>query len=111
MGAVSLHVDYTAPVARIREKAIEIVKASPLWDGQVANLQVVEARESSVELRVLISARTSGDAFTLRCEVREQLIDFIQREFPTALPHARAETIISSRPPAPQDRPTSLPTP
>jgi len=110
MGAVSLHVDYTAPVARIREKAIELVKASPLWDEQVLNVRVVEARESSIELRVLISARTSGDAFDLRCEVREKLIDFIQREFPTALPHSRAETVVIPRPataPGPQSTPVA----
>ena len=34
IGAMSLHVDYAAPVERIRAKAIEIVQASPRWDGQ-----------------------------------------------------------------------------
>lgn len=117
VGAVSLHVDYTAPVERIREKAIELVKASPLWDGQTAKLQVIEARESTLELRVIMSARTSGDAFDLRCEVREKLVDFLQREFPNALPHARAETVVAQRPaaaqatPARQDQPTSAPAP
>jgi small-conductance mechanosensitive channel len=117
VGAVSLHVDYTAPVERIREKAIELVKASPLWDGQTAKLQVIEARENSLELRVTMSARTSSDAFELRCDVREKLVDFLQREFPNALPHARAETVGPSRPgaaqatPAKQDQPTSAPAP
>jgi small-conductance mechanosensitive channel len=117
VGAVSLHVDYTAPVERIREKAIELVKASPLWDGQSAKLQVIEARESTLELRVTMSARTSGDAFDLRCEVREKLVDFLQREFPGALPHTRAETLNAPRStatqatPARQDQPTSAPAP
>ena len=61
IGAVQLHVDYTAPIERIRAKVLEIVKASKLWDGEVAKLQVVDAKESSVELRVLVSARSSGD--------------------------------------------------
>src|SRR5262249_6531824 len=107
IGAVSLHVDYTAPIERIREKAIEIVKASPLWDGQTAKLQVLEARENSIELRVIVSARTSGDAFDLRCELREKLVEFIQREFPSALPHTRAETVVTQRPAAPQDQPAA----
>ena len=55
----SLHVDYTAPVERIREKAPEIVQASALWDGRDVKLQVTEARESTLELRVVASARTS----------------------------------------------------
>jgi len=100
IGAVSLHVDYTAPVERIREKAIELAKASPLWDGQTAKLQVLEARESTLELRVIVSARSSGDAFDLRCELREKLVEFIQGEFPSALPHARAETLVTQRPAA-----------
>jgi small-conductance mechanosensitive channel len=99
IGAVLLHVDYTAPVERIRAKVIEIAKASKLWDGEVAKLQVVDAKESSVELRVQVSARSSGDAFELRCEVREKLIEFLQRECPTALPRTRQEVVAPDQQP------------
>jgi small-conductance mechanosensitive channel len=102
IGAVLLHVDFTAPVERLREKLTEIVKASKLWDGKVLALQVTDAKENSIELRALASARTAGDTFSLRCEIREKLIDFLQREFPTALPHARAEAI-TREPPRPAD--------
>jgi len=100
IGAVSLHVDYTAPVERIRQKAIEIAKASPLWDGMLVKLQVTEARESTLELRVIVSARTGGDAFDLRCELRERLVDFLQREIPSALPRVRQEVVAGPRPAA-----------
>jgi len=100
IGAVSLHVDYTAPVERIRKKAIEIAKASPLWDGMLVKLQVTEARESTLELRVIVSARTGGDAFDLRCELREKLVDFLQREIPSALPRVRQEVVAGTRPAA-----------
>jgi small-conductance mechanosensitive channel len=109
MGAVSLHVDYTAPVERIREKVAEIVKASPRWDGQLVKLLVVEAKESTIELRAIVSARSSGDAFELRCEVREKLIDFLQREIPTALPRSRLDIVSGARPPAAHDQQSSLP--
>ena len=36
-----------------------------------------------------MSAPSSGQTFDLRCEVREKLIDFLQREHPEALPHSR----------------------
>jgi hypothetical protein len=36
-----------------------------------------------------MSARSGGTAFDLRCEVREKLIDFLQKEHPEALPHSR----------------------
>ena len=97
IGAVSLHVDYTAPVERIRQKAIEIAKASPLWDGMLVKLQVTEARESTLELRVIVSARTGGDAFDLRCELREKLVGFLQREMPSALPRSRREIVAAAR--------------
>ncbi len=100
IGSVTLHVDYAAPVERIRAKAAEFAKASPLWDGQLVKLQVLEARESTIELRVIVSARSAGDAFDLRCELREKLVDFLQREIPSALPRGRRE-IVS----APQAKP------
>jgi len=105
IGAVLLHVDYTAPVERIRSTLTEIVNASKLWDGQVAKLQVTDAKESSVELRVLVSARSSADAFELRCEVREKLIEFLQRDYPNALPRTRQEVVAPDQQPMADGRP------
>ena len=93
IGAMSLHVDYAAPVERIRAKAVEIVQASPLWDGQDLKLQVTEAHERTIELRVIASARTSGDAYDLACELREKLITFLQSELPSALPRVRQQAL------------------
>jgi hypothetical protein len=45
-------------------------------------------------LRILASARTSPRVFDLRCEVREKLVDFLQREHPEALPHTRQITSV-----------------
>jgi small-conductance mechanosensitive channel len=89
VGNVMMYLDYRAPVDIIRQKFKDIVKESNLWDGQVAGLQLTDFKEGTMELRLLMSARSSGAAFDLRCEVREKLIDFIQREHPEALPHSR----------------------
>src|SRR4051812_9381011 len=97
VGAALFHFDYTTPVERVRQKLIEIVTASPLWDGNVVKLQVVEARESSLELRAIASARTSSDAFDLRCEIREKLIGWMQREIPNALPRTRQEVVAAEK--------------
>jgi small-conductance mechanosensitive channel len=91
IGSVFLYVDFTAPVDAIRAQLLEIVKASKLWDGEIAQLQVTDAKEGAIELRALASARSAGDAFDLRCEIREKLIDFLQKEHPTALPRGRWE--------------------
>jgi small-conductance mechanosensitive channel len=93
IGTVMLWVDYTVPVARVRARLEEIVRESRLWDGQVVNLQVVDSNEVAVQLRALVSARTSEEAWDLRCEVREKLIVFLQDRFPNALPKQRAEFV------------------
>ena len=93
IGTVFLHVDFTAPIEAIRAKLLQIVQASNLWDGKVVKLHVTDAKENSIELRMLASARSAGDAFELRCEIREKLIAFLQEEYPTALPHTRAESL------------------
>jgi small-conductance mechanosensitive channel len=89
VGNVMLYLDYSAPVDIIRDKFNAILKQSKRWDGQVCVAQVTDFKEGTMELRLLMSARSSGQTFDLRCEVREKLIDFLQREHPEALPHSR----------------------
>jgi hypothetical protein len=38
-----------------------------------------------------MSARDAGAAWDLRCEIREQLLAYLQRHHPTALPRLRAQ--------------------
>jgi small-conductance mechanosensitive channel len=110
IGTVLLKVDYTTAVDKVRAKAEEIVKASPLWDGGLVKLQVTDADDSTMELRVIATARTSGDAFDLRCELREKLIAYLQAELPNALPHRRQETVnVTASAPTMRDRDTSSP--
>jgi hypothetical protein len=62
-----------------------------LWDRNVVNLQVVDATEKTIQIRVLVSARNAGEAWDLRCEMREKLIAILQKEMPQALPKLRLE--------------------
>ncbi len=91
IGTVMVYLDYTVPVAAVRHKAEEIARASKLWDGQVINVAVTDFRDNVMEIRILVSASNSGRVFDIRCEMREKLIDFIQREYPHALPRLRAD--------------------
>lgn len=88
-----LYVDYAADVPRIRKRLEEVVKQSKLWDGAVVNLQVVDANSRTMELRALVSARNAPQAWDLRCEVREKLIAFLQKEMREALPRDRADIL------------------
>ena len=91
LGTSMLYVDFTAPVETLRSKLTEIVQASDKWDGRAVGLQVTDVRENTMELRCLMSAANAGNAFGLRCEVREKMIEFLQTEHPGALPRRRAE--------------------
>lgn len=89
IGTVMIYLDYTVPVEALRRKVDEIARASPLWDGKVVNVQVTDFKESSMEIRILVSASTSGRTFDLRCDVREKLVAYLQSEYPQSLPQMR----------------------
>ena len=91
IGEVHWMVDYTAPIDAMRCKLDEIVHASKLWSGKVVVLQVTHALAQTMELRALVSARNSSEAWDLRCLVREQMIAFLQEKYPHALPKQRLE--------------------
>jgi small-conductance mechanosensitive channel len=101
IGSVLFHVSYRVPIEKLRAKVIEIIKASPYWDGDVAKLQVQEAKESSLELRAIASARSSSAVSELRYEIREKVIAFLQQEYPQSLPPlAATPAMTAAEPPA-----------
>jgi small-conductance mechanosensitive channel len=91
IGSVLLYPGYGPPIAKLREEAERIVKASPLWDGNVCNVAMTDAKESTPEIRVLVSARGSSQLFDLRCYVRERLVAFAQEHYPAGTPTTRIE--------------------
>ncbi|WP_375257315.1 mechanosensitive ion channel family protein [Citreimonas sp.] len=91
IGSVYWYLDYTVPMDAMRAKLEEVVQASPHWDGKVSVLQVVDTDKDTVALRALMSARTSPQAWDLRCEVREKMIVWLQGAHPEALPRLRGE--------------------
>jgi len=90
LGATYLYLDYSVPVDKLREEFKRLLDANPLWDKKVSALQVTDARESTIEIRFLMGARNSGQAFDLRCYIRENMIAYIQQNFPESLPKTRA---------------------
>jgi small-conductance mechanosensitive channel len=91
LGTVYLYADYTLPVQEIRQELQRILEDTPLWDRRVSVLQVTDAKEHTLELRALMSAQDSSTAWTLRCHVREKLIEFMQHKFPQNLPQLRID--------------------
>jgi small-conductance mechanosensitive channel len=91
IGQVLLNVDYRTPIEDVRQELDRIAHGSKLWDGNVINLQVVDATENTIQLRALATASDASRAWDLRCEVREKLIAYLQREHPDCLPRHRLE--------------------
>ena len=91
LGTVFIYADYTLPVQRLREELHSILRASDLWDGRAWGLQVTGTTERAIELRALMSAQDASSAWDLRCNVREKLLEFIQRNYPESLPRLRAD--------------------
>jgi len=75
----------------VREELTSILGNSSKWDKKVNVLQVINTTEKTVELRALMSAADSPTAWSLRCEVREKLLEFLQQRFPECLPRIRVE--------------------
>ncbi len=91
LGTVMVYVDYTMPLKALREELDRILDQSSLWDRKVKVLQVTDAKQQTLEVRALFSAADASTAWDLRCEVRERLVDFLQRDYPQCLPRMRAE--------------------
>ena len=93
LGTVFIYTDYTVPVEAVRAEFHRLLQQSKHWDGKVWGVQVTNAGERTVELRALMSAVDSGSAWDLRCEIREKLLFFLQKNYPDSLPRIRAEMI------------------
>jgi small-conductance mechanosensitive channel len=92
LGTVELRCHFTVPVAELRAEALRLVRSDQRWDQRVAALQVTDCDARSLQARVLMSAADAGALFDLRCGVREQLIAWLQRTHPQALPRLVLET-------------------
>ena len=91
LGTVFLYVDYTFPVDELRSVLKNYLEKHTLWDKRVSVVQVTDAKPEVMEIRLLMSASNAGNAFDLRCDVREYMIRYIQENHPGSLPKARVE--------------------
>lgn len=91
LGTAFLWLDYRTPMEQVRAELQRICDDDPRWDGRVCIAQVTETGEHVMQVRLLVSARDSGQAFDLRCAVRERMIDFLACKHPYALPRLRAQ--------------------
>jgi hypothetical protein len=91
LGNTTIFADYSVPVDELRVELRRICESTKLWKGQICGLQVTDATEHTVQLRALMDARNSSDAWDLRCLVREGLIAYLRKNRPESLPRYRGE--------------------
>jgi len=99
VGTIFIYMDYSIPIEPLRTQFAELLTKTKLWDGKVKVLQVIDAKEKTIEIRMLVSSANSSDAFDLRCYIRENMITYIQSNFPQSLPKLRAEISNLFQPP------------
>jgi small-conductance mechanosensitive channel len=93
IGTVFLKASHLVNVDGVRKELEAILSRTTLWDGRVKSVQVTDSSDTTMEIRVLISARNSSQAFDLRCFVREELIKYIVGLNPAFIGSARLNVL------------------
>ncbi|MBT1618833.1 mechanosensitive ion channel family protein [Curtobacterium flaccumfaciens pv. poinsettiae] len=91
LGAVEFDLDWRVSPADMRAELDRILETSTIWDRRVKVLQVTDAVGGLVRVRILVTAPDAGGLFDLRCYVREEMVEWIQRTHPDALPVQRVQ--------------------
>ncbi len=97
IGSVFIHTDYSISFDALRAELDRILELTDLWDKKVKVLQVTDAKEFTVESRILVSAKNSPTAWDLRVYVREKMVEFIQKNYPESLPKTRINLTSSEK--------------
>jgi small-conductance mechanosensitive channel len=93
LGAVELDLDWRVDPGAMRDELDRILERTDLWDRRTKVLQVTDATGGWVRVRVLVTAKDAGTLFDLRCLVREDLVSWLHRVSPQAVPRTRVQTV------------------
>ena len=91
LNSVFIYADYTLPVEPLRQELKRLLDENPLWDRKAWVLQVTDSTPQAMEIRCLMSSSDASKGWDLKCQVREGLVHFIQKNHPESLPRVRAE--------------------
>jgi small-conductance mechanosensitive channel len=93
LGSVELDVDWRVSPDRMRAELDRILPTTDLWDGRTKVLQVTDAVNGWVRIRILVTAKDAPTLFDLRCFVRERMVDWLQSADEGGLPRVRVESV------------------
>ena len=98
VAVVLVRADFLLPMEEFRAHMRECAERAARWDKKVFGVDLVDARQDGLEIRVVASAADPGGAFGLGCELREKAITFIRERHPHCLPRGRMEQTMKSEP-------------
>lgn len=87
-----LHLDYKISIEKIREYLALVLSKSKYWDGRISYVHLIETQPQSLKVRMTASAANAGNAFELKCELHEKVLELVSKNYPDCLPHIRIET-------------------
>ena len=92
---IYLYTDYTVDVEKIRKKFSELLQAHENYDEQKEpTVQAYAMTEHALCIRLLCSAKTSGEVWLMHCELREKMNSYLaDLENGKYLPRERQENI------------------
>lgn len=93
VGAVFMYVDYRIPIDDLKRQLQKIVQNNPNWDNNTCSLEVNKLKESSIELRALVSSGDAGKNGKLQSAIREGMLHYIQSNYPDYLTQTRINII------------------
>jgi hypothetical protein len=76
-------------VNELRKEFLRYLDAHPAWDRRKSSLVVTDAKETSIQIRALVSAADPEKLWNLRCDVREALISYVREKHPAQLVRTR----------------------
>jgi small-conductance mechanosensitive channel len=96
IGIIEIAVDPTAPIALLRSELERLAAEHPAHDGRVCLLQLIDLSERRALLRARVSTSQVDKTFAMRCDIRESLMDFLQKlERGRYLARSRYERVVA----------------
>jgi small-conductance mechanosensitive channel len=77
MGTIEFDVDFSVPFDEMRAELDRLLSSCDQWDGRRGVLQVTDAVNGVVRVRMMVSAPNAGALFDLRCTVREGMVRWV----------------------------------
>jgi small-conductance mechanosensitive channel len=95
----SLVLSLDASLPAIRKQLDTILRSNPLWSGGKAEVMISELGESSMVVRIALSAANPDMAFQLRSQVQEHILDYLNQFKKGSLIGAVADSKSPTQPP------------